>query len=55
MATVEKLLKGQTASNMTIKEIAQAANVGEATVYRIKKELGAMIPPQGRHVLPLDL
>jgi len=38
---VEKLLKGQTASNMTIKEIAQAANVGEATVYRIKKELGA--------------
>ena len=36
---VEKLLRGQLASNMTIKEIAQAANVGEATVYRIKKEL----------------
>lgn len=37
---VEKLLKGQSASNMTVKEIAEAANVGEATVYRIKKELG---------------
>ncbi len=38
---VEKLLKGQSASNMTIKEIAEAANVGEATVYRIKKALGS--------------
>jgi len=38
---VEKLLRGQSASSMTIKEIAQAANVGEATVYRIKKELGS--------------
>lgn len=37
---VEKLLKGQSASNMTIKEIAEAANVGEATVYRIKNALG---------------
>jgi DNA invertase Pin-like site-specific DNA recombinase len=36
---VEKLLRGQSASKMTIREIAQAANVGEATVYRIKKEL----------------
>jgi hypothetical protein len=25
---------------MTIKEIAQAADAGEATIYRIKKELG---------------
>lgn len=32
---VEKLLKGQIASSMTIKEIAEVANVGEATVYRI--------------------
>jgi DNA invertase Pin-like site-specific DNA recombinase len=38
---VEKLLKGQSASNMTVKEIAEAANVGEATVYRIKKELSS--------------
>lgn len=36
---VEKLLNGQSASCMTIKEIAEAASVGEATVYRIKKEL----------------
>jgi DNA invertase Pin-like site-specific DNA recombinase len=35
--TVEKLLKGQSASGMSIKEIAEAAGVGEATVYRIKK------------------
>ncbi|MBW1248373.1 recombinase family protein [Pseudomonas tolaasii] len=47
---VEKLLKGQAVSGMTIKEIAQAANVGEATVYRIKKELGAIMPPQAQHV-----
>lgn len=39
-ATVEKLLKGQSATGMTIKEIAQAADAGEATIYRIKKELG---------------
>ncbi|MCK1185896.1 recombinase family protein [Pseudomonas aeruginosa] len=38
-ATAEKLLKGRKASGMTIKEIARAADVGEATVYRIKKEL----------------
>lgn len=38
--TVEKLLKGQAASGMSIREIAQAADAGEATVYRIKKELG---------------
>lgn len=38
--TVEKLLKGQSASNMSIREIAQAAGAGEATVYRIKKALG---------------
>lgn len=38
---VEKLLKGQSAPNMTVKEIAEAANVGEATVYRIKKGLGS--------------
>ena len=38
-ATIEKLLKGQLATGMTIKEIAQAAGVGEATVYRIKKEV----------------
>lgn len=36
-ATAEKLLKGRKASGMTIKEIARAADVGEATVYRIKK------------------
>lgn len=52
---VEKLLRGQTASNMTVKEIAQAANVGEATVYRIKKELGVIMPLQGPHVLHLPL
>lgn len=39
-ATVEKLLKGQSATGMTIREIAQAADAGEATIYRIKKELG---------------
>jgi DNA invertase Pin-like site-specific DNA recombinase len=39
--SVEKLLRGQSASNMTIREIAQAAGVGEATVYRIKLALGA--------------
>jgi DNA invertase Pin-like site-specific DNA recombinase len=39
-ATVEKLLKGQSASGMTIREIANAADAGEATIYRIKKELG---------------
>lgn len=38
---VEKLLNGQSVTNMTIKEIADAANVGEATVYRIKKALGS--------------
>lgn len=38
--TVEKLLKGQSASNMSIREIANAAGAGEATVYRIKKALG---------------
>lgn len=36
-ATAEKLLKGQPSTGMTIKEIAQAAGVGEATIYRIKK------------------
>ncbi|NMX94562.1 recombinase family protein [Pseudomonas sp. WS 5086] len=40
---VEKLLKGQPASRMTIREIAQAANVGEATVYRIKHGLGSSL------------
>lgn len=39
-ATVEKLLKGQSATGMTIGEIAIAAGAGEATIYRIKKELG---------------
>jgi len=39
-ATVEKLLKGQSVTHMTIGEIATAAGAGEATVYRIKKELG---------------
>ena len=39
-ATVEKLLKGQSATGMTIREIAQAADAGEATIYRVKKELG---------------
>lgn len=40
---VEKLLKGQSASKMTVKEIAEAANVGEATVYRIKKNLSSLL------------
>lgn len=39
-ATAEKLLKGRSVTGMTIKEIAQAADAGEATIYRIKKELG---------------
>ena len=42
---VEKLLKGQSASSMTIKEIALAANVGEATVYRIKQVLSGVDVP----------
>lgn len=37
-ATVEKFLKDQSVTGMTIKEIAQAAGAGEATIYRIKKE-----------------
>ena len=39
-ATVEKLLRGQSAAGMTIREIARAADAGEATIYRIKKVLG---------------
>lgn len=39
-ARVEKLLKGQSATGMSIREIAQAAGAGEATIYRIKKEIG---------------
>ncbi|WP_339528777.1 recombinase family protein [Pseudomonas mucidolens] len=42
-AIIEKLLKGQPASRMTIREIAQAANVGEATVYRVKQGLGSSL------------
>ncbi|WP_439870821.1 recombinase family protein [Pseudomonas syringae] len=40
---VEKLLKGQTASGMTVQEIALAANVGQATVYRIKKTINLSV------------
>ncbi|WP_143518252.1 hypothetical protein, partial [Pseudomonas syringae] len=32
--------KGQSATGMSIREIAQAAGAGEATIYRIKKEIG---------------